>query len=264
MVCIQSKKAQSVNLRNGFTLMELLVVLAVISLLMAIILPALRRIRIASDRLVCQSNLRQIAIAWDMYLINNDEIFLKGPSANHEFGGWEGVGGYALHRPLNGYVSLPLDMNSPDGAEIFRCPSDCGGILGCPPLQLAYDYFGNSYQTNYLLIGPVRIFEPPGPLGTLHKQINSRIKQLKCSNVDNPSHLILVGDNGWVNQWLPSVPHRISWHYRQHHHNLAFLDGHVDFVHIRKGLYVTDEYTVLPFKDLYGIACEVQEEEFED
>lgn len=262
MFCIQSTRTQSVNLRNGFTLMELLVVLAVLSLLMAIILPALRRVRIASDRLVCQSNLRQIAVAWDMYLINNDEFFYQDDNANHDFGGWKGEGGFALRRPLNGYVSLPPDVNSPDGAELFRCPNDRGDILGRPPLQLAYDYFGNSYQTNVLLIGPDKVFVPPGPLGTLHSKINSKLKRLKRSSVSKPSHLILVGDNGWVNEWLPSVPHRISWHYKSLHHNLAFLDGHVDFVRIRKGLYVADEYSVLPFKDLYGLASEIQEEEF--
>jgi hypothetical protein len=41
---------------------------------------------------------------------------------------------------------------------------------------------------------------------------------------------------------------------------MAFLDGHVGFIKIRKGLYVTSEYNVLPFEDLYKLAREVQEE----
>jgi hypothetical protein len=42
---------------------------------------------------------------------------------------------------------------------------------------------------------------------------------------------------------------------------VAFLDGHVEFIRIRKGLYVTPEYCVLPFAELYGLALKVQMEE---
>jgi hypothetical protein len=41
---------------------------------------------------------------------------------------------------------------------------------------------------------------------------------------------------------------------------LAFLDGHVEFLEIYKGLYVTPEYSILPFRNLYKLAREVQEE----
>jgi hypothetical protein len=39
---------------------------------------------------------------------------------------------------------------------------------------------------------------------------------------------------------------------------MAFLDGHVGFLNLRKGIYVADEYTVLPFKELHGLAREIQ------
>jgi hypothetical protein len=42
---------------------------------------------------------------------------------------------------------------------------------------------------------------------------------------------------------------------------MAFLDGHVAFTKIRKNYYITDDYSVLPFKDLYGLAYKVQNEE---
>ncbi len=53
--------------------MELLVVIAIIALLMAIILPALGRARESSKLIVCQSNLRQLAVAWMTYAQSNNE-----------------------------------------------------------------------------------------------------------------------------------------------------------------------------------------------
>ena len=57
--------------RRGFTLIELLVVIAVISLLMAILLPALHRVKDQARDVVCRSNLRGVGTGVLMYLQDN-------------------------------------------------------------------------------------------------------------------------------------------------------------------------------------------------
>ena len=66
--------------RTAFTIVELLVVAAVISVLVAMLLPAVQQAREAARKLTCQSNLRQIGLAVHQYYeIYNGRFFLHHP-----------------------------------------------------------------------------------------------------------------------------------------------------------------------------------------
>lgn len=61
---------------TGFTIIELIVVIGIISILMSLLLPAFGAVRRSAQQTECQSNLRQIGVAHQMYMNLNREAFV--------------------------------------------------------------------------------------------------------------------------------------------------------------------------------------------
>ena len=72
---------------RGFTLIELLVVIAIIALLLAILMPALGKVKEKGKEVVCKSNLRQWGLVFRLYTNDNDGRFMKAVSGAAPGGG---------------------------------------------------------------------------------------------------------------------------------------------------------------------------------
>ena len=96
--------------RQGFTLIELLVVIAIIALLMAILMPALQKVREQGRKIVCSNNQKQIGISFHMYGSDYDN---KLPLNQ---------GGYWLWDIA--YSTTDYIMDTGGDRRTFYCPAD--------------------------------------------------------------------------------------------------------------------------------------------
>ena len=107
------------RLTLAFTLMEMLVVIAIIALLMAILLPATKKSREAARRTVCMSNLRSIGQALYTYAHSNEGLLVPG-DGRYPWQVWE-----KKHQVNLGYLLiLNKELPVPTSDEhVFFCPS---------------------------------------------------------------------------------------------------------------------------------------------
>ncbi|MHB0946595.1 MAG: prepilin-type N-terminal cleavage/methylation domain-containing protein [Sedimentisphaerales bacterium] len=68
--------------RNAFTLVELLVVISIIAVLLAILMPSLKKAREQAKKVVCSGNMRQMGVALQCYMQENDCHLPVGHSCN--------------------------------------------------------------------------------------------------------------------------------------------------------------------------------------
>ena len=111
----------------AFTLIELLVVIAIIAILAALLLPALSRAKQAARRASCVSQLKQQAVAWRVYLDENEGRFPDArPLKNSLVGGYKPWSTWPTSDPRAGWAALVL-------SNIIRTPE----IWSCPAMQNA-------------------------------------------------------------------------------------------------------------------------------
>lgn len=103
--------------RRGFTLIELMVVIAIIALLLAILLPALGSAKNSARRIACATNLKQIGIGMQRYLGRNNDRY---PHASYMPSITE-----ALTPDQNAtYIADVLLEDVGGNPNVFKCPND--------------------------------------------------------------------------------------------------------------------------------------------
>ena len=118
---------------KAFTLIELMLVIAIIGILAALLLPAVSRTKELGRSAVCLNNLHQIGLGLQIYVQDNQN---KLPIMYDHATNGTPPAGPGINQVLLPYVS--------GVSNIFRCPSDNHGL---------FELTGSSYAWNNLLNG---------------------------------------------------------------------------------------------------------------
>ena len=140
--------------RHGFTLIEMLMVIAIIGVLAAILFPVFASVREKGRRISCVSNLHQLGLAVELYAQGSDDALpLGGDPIDTQTDLWKIAqsGKYsalAQHLP-----PLPKVLGPYAPGGVWRCPSDTGfdvpdldGEIPLPAHPSSYEAYGCSYS----------------------------------------------------------------------------------------------------------------------
>jgi prepilin-type N-terminal cleavage/methylation domain-containing protein/prepilin-type processing-associated H-X9-DG protein len=101
---------------RGFTLIELLVVIAIIAVLIGLLLPAVQKVREAANRLKCQNNLKQLALACHSFHDANNSFPIG------DIGGWGNDKGNWI------FQTLPYMEQNPLYQQVISVKHNVGGV----------------------------------------------------------------------------------------------------------------------------------------
>ncbi|MCK4292506.1 MAG: type II secretion system protein [Planctomycetes bacterium] len=215
-----------VRKQRAFTLIELLVVIAIIALLMAILLPALRRARDQAKEVVCKSNLRQVGLGAGFYAEEWDLYIPRG------LGGGSGQAWFQLFMPFLAQKPSGRDYRSVD---IYRCPSYPDKEQTVCYVVNGWDFTDSSDRNGHEILKPSKLTECRQRARTIYLADNENghwrhiIRRAddpgenRC-DVWNPGHLPTSNSQDVTRgRRVARERHRTGCHF-------LFLDWHVEWM----------------------------------
>lgn len=233
--------------RKGFTLVELLVVIGIISVLISMLLPSLARARRQARMVVCQSNMRQLAMGMLMYANDNHQYV---PVWNWEFPDPNYGPGSGSNSSFvmteNNFVQQGLIWPYTGDRGIYVCPeyplilqNAANTLYGFPP-QWTYQVNG---QPGYSMGGL------PGwitKISRIRPSVNTVFMLMEQDIADTAAWdngVTLVGPF-----WTPGADSLGQFH--SGGGNLAYYDGHVEW--LRRDSYLNQVSTPQGTLELWG------------
>jgi prepilin-type N-terminal cleavage/methylation domain-containing protein len=228
------------DVRKGFTLVELLVVIGIIAVLVSILLPALQKARDAAQRVACGSNLRQLSMVAKVY-----EVDHKGwlPAQMCKADGTSDnalkVDNRSALTQIIAHYNRQADVD-PGGAkkpQFLLCPADVDpshSKTNSDPRAISYTYNAKAWDAAV----------PRNPDGTTNLLRAARVTRMQPRNKPrmSPSEMIFFGevwrDGGGLLHYTGIIDPKpygrnSQWSFFFRHGKdkvmtLVFMDGHVE------------------------------------
>jgi prepilin-type N-terminal cleavage/methylation domain-containing protein/prepilin-type processing-associated H-X9-DG protein len=168
---------------GGFTLIELLVVIAIIAILAGLLLPTLARAKESGKKTSCLSNVRQVGLAYQGFLGDNDDRF---PAYVTERTAPAGTPDTAEARAPYSYRQVLLPYIS--GVAVFKCPDGLKWPDPQPGAWFNTDYGNNHNEANLPGASQRAWF-------TAHPDFGFN-ETVTASSLSRPTEFILLADAG--------------------------------------------------------------------